>query len=71
MSNFAGSKHVCHEKNISAIQQEKKEQTRIQGADVLGQRSFHHRRQKKEGPKETYRFRRNKTQGITASHTAY
>jgi hypothetical protein len=52
MTNFAASKQDCHEENISAIQQEKKEQARFQGEDVFSKRAPYHFRKKKEGAKE-------------------
>jgi hypothetical protein len=50
MTTFAPSKHHCHEANISAIQQEKKEQAWFQGADVIFKRSQHSQRKKEERP---------------------
>jgi len=38
----------CDEANISAIQQEKEEQTWFQGADVFSQRTKHPYRKKEE-----------------------
>jgi len=52
MTTFAGSKQHCHEENISAIQQEKKEQARVQGKDVISQRSQYHCWQEKERTQE-------------------
>ena len=56
MTTFAASKHGSHEENISAIQQEKKEQARVQGEDVNSQRSQHYNWQEKERTKEVISF---------------
>jgi hypothetical protein len=49
MTTFAPSKHQFNEANISAIQQEKKEQAWVQGADVNGQRTQYNSRKKEKG----------------------
>ena len=67
MTTFAASKHVCHEENISAIKQEKKEQARFQGADVISQRKGHNWLQKEEGPEKIDSLRRSQAQSITKS----
>jgi len=61
MTTFAASKHGYHEENISAIEQEKKEQARVQGADVNGQRQRHHYRQEKKRTQEIVSLRRTTT----------
>ena len=58
MTSFAPSKHQCHEANISAIQQEKKEQARFQGADVFSKRTWYYRQKKEERPEKTVCLRR-------------
>ena len=52
MTTFAASNQGNHEENISAIKQEKKEQARFQGADVIGQRKRYHYWQEKERTEE-------------------
>jgi len=39
MTTFAPSKHRSYEEDISAIEQKKKEQTRVQGAHGYSQRT--------------------------------
>jgi len=67
MTTFAASKHVCHEENISAIKQEKKEQARFQGTDVISQRAGHNCLQEEEGTEKTDSLRRSQAQSITKS----